>query len=180
MSVTAAAAVAAALGVTFSAQELPTTPWGDPDLRGVWVGSTLTPLERPSEYEGRQHLTEEEVAALEIAALAREERLLHRPAERAPAGGDVDYRPDGRLGADAFWFDEGTAWVPSGRTSLIGLAGAAVVTRLARNVLFEVGPLDPLSLIAATALLVGVALAANWLPARRAAGVEPVRALRTE
>ena len=64
--------------------------------------------------------------------------------------------------------------------SAIGLAGAAVVTRLARSVLFEVGPLDPLSFVGATALLVGVALAANWLPARRAAGVEPVRALRTE
>ena len=64
--------------------------------------------------------------------------------------------------------------------SAIGLAGAAVVTRLARNVLFEVGPLDPLSLVGATALLVSVALAANWLPARRAAGVEPVQALRTE
>ena len=64
--------------------------------------------------------------------------------------------------------------------SAIGLAGAAVVTRLARNVLFEVGPLDPLSLVGAAALLAGVALAANWLPARRAAGVEPVQALRTE
>ena len=64
--------------------------------------------------------------------------------------------------------------------SAIGLAGAAAVTRLARNVLFEVEPLDPMSLIGATALLIGVALAANWLPARRAAGVEPVQALRVE
>ena len=97
----------------------PRTPWGDPDLQGIWVGSTLTPLERPSEYQGRQFLTEEEVAALETAALAEEERQLNRPAERAAAGGDVDYRPDGSLGQDAFWLDEGTAWVPSGRTSLI-------------------------------------------------------------
>ena len=48
-----------------------------------------------------------------------QERLLNRPAERAPAGGDVDYRPDGSLGSDAFWLDEGTAWQPSRRTSLI-------------------------------------------------------------
>ena len=113
------AAAAAALGVIVSAQEAPRTPWGDPDLQGIWVGSTLTPLERPSEYRGREFLTEEEVAALETAALAEEEHLLKRPAERAPAGGDVDYRPDGSLGYDAFWLDEGTAWVPSGRTSLI-------------------------------------------------------------
>ena len=64
--------------------------------------------------------------------------------------------------------------------SAIGLTGAAVVTRLTRNVLFEVGPLDPLSLAGATALLIGGALAANWLPARRAARVEPVQALRIE
>ena len=115
----AAAAVAVACGLTVAAQDVPTTPWGDPDLQGIWVGSTLTPLERPPEYEGREFLTEAEVAALEIHALTEEERRMNRPAERAPAGGDVDYRPDGSLGADAFWFDEGTTWVPTGRTSLI-------------------------------------------------------------
>ena len=31
----------------------PQTPWGDPDLQGIWVGSTLTPLERPPQFEGR-------------------------------------------------------------------------------------------------------------------------------
>jgi putative ABC transport system permease protein len=64
--------------------------------------------------------------------------------------------------------------------SAIGLAGAAAVTRLARNVIFEVGLLDPVSLTGATALLIGVALAATWQPAPRAAGVEPVRSLRAE
>ena len=64
--------------------------------------------------------------------------------------------------------------------SAIGLAGAAGVTRLTRSVLFEVEPIDPISLAGATVLLLGVALAANWLPARRAAGVEPVHALRAE
>ena len=29
---------------------------GDPDLQGIWVGSTLTPLERPAEYQGRELL----------------------------------------------------------------------------------------------------------------------------
>ena len=38
------------------------TAWGDPDLQGIWVGSTLTPLERPARYEGREVLTEEETA----------------------------------------------------------------------------------------------------------------------
>ncbi len=67
---------------------------GRPGPAGDRVGSTLTPLERSSEYQGREFLTAEEVAALETAALAEEERLLKRPAERAPAGGNVDYRPD--------------------------------------------------------------------------------------
>ena len=115
----AATALAVALGAAVSAQEVPRTAWGDPDLQGIWVGSTLTPLERPSEYQGREFLREAEVAALEIAALEREERLLERPAERAPAGGDVDYRLDGSLGYDAFWLDEGTTWQSSRRTSLI-------------------------------------------------------------
>ena len=46
----------------------PTTSWGDPDLSGIWSpGYTLTPLERPDEFEGREFLTEEEVALLERA-----------------------------------------------------------------------------------------------------------------
>ena len=46
----------------------PRTPWGDPDLAGIWSpGYTLTPLERPDEFEGREFLTDEEVAALEGA-----------------------------------------------------------------------------------------------------------------
>ena len=47
----------------------PRTPWGDPDLQGIWgAGYILTPVERPDEYEGREFLTDEEVAALEGGA----------------------------------------------------------------------------------------------------------------
>ena len=48
-----------------AAADPPRTPWGDPDLQGIWTGSTLTPLERPKELAGKQFLTEEETAALE-------------------------------------------------------------------------------------------------------------------
>ncbi len=41
------------------------TPWGAPDLQGVWTGSTMTPLERRPEHAGKDVLTEEEAAALE-------------------------------------------------------------------------------------------------------------------
>ena len=39
------------------------TPWGDPDLQGVWSYATLTPLQRPAEVDGREHFTPEEVAS---------------------------------------------------------------------------------------------------------------------
>ena len=61
-----------------------------------------------------------------------------------------------------------------------GLAGAWAATPLAESMLFEVAPLDPVSLLGATAVLAAVALAATWLPARRAAGINPVDALRAE
>ncbi len=66
----AATALAVALGTGVSAQDAPRTSWGDPDLQGIWVGSTLTPLERPSEYEGRAFLTREEVTVIETEARA--------------------------------------------------------------------------------------------------------------
>ena len=114
-------AVAVALGGASAAgQEAPRTPWGHPDLQGIWVGSTLTPLERPAEYAGREFLTEAEIAALEGAAVAEDEALFERPAERTTAGGSVDWRADGSPGFyNNFWLDNGTAWAPSGRTSLI-------------------------------------------------------------
>ena len=62
----------------------------------------------------------------------------------------------------------------------VGLTGAFFFTRLLRKMLFEISPTDPLAYAAVTALLLFVALAASWLPARRAAKVDPVIALRAE
>ena len=42
------------------------TPWGDPDLHGIWTSSTYTPLERPDHLVGREFLTEEEHAELNL------------------------------------------------------------------------------------------------------------------
>jgi ABC-type antimicrobial peptide transport system permease subunit len=63
---------------------------------------------------------------------------------------------------------------------LIGFAGALVTARLFAGLLFGVGPADPVSLAAALVVLAAVALAATLLPARRAASVDPVVALRAE
>jgi predicted permease len=62
----------------------------------------------------------------------------------------------------------------------LGLVGALALTRVLRHFLFEVKPSDPLTFAIAPLVLVAVALLACWLPARRAARVEPMEALRCE
>jgi putative ABC transport system permease protein len=60
----------------------------------------------------------------------------------------------------------------------IGLAGALGVTRLLRTMLFGVTPFDPASFMGVSIGLTVIALAASYIPARRAARVDPVEALR--
>ena len=81
------------------------TPWGTPDLQGVWDFRTVTPLERPDEFEGKEFLTDEEAAEF----------------EQKLAETRVDRRPDeGNTGTyNQFWFDRGTRVVSDRRTSLI-------------------------------------------------------------
>ena len=62
----------------------------------------------------------------------------------------------------------------------IGLVGSLLVSRLLENLVFDVGTADPLTFIAMSLLLGTVALFACWLPARRAASINPVRAMRSE
>lgn len=63
---------------------------------------------------------------------------------------------------------------------LVGLLLASVATRTLRGLLYDTSAVDPASLLAASLLLVGAALAASWLPARRAARVDPMVVLRAE
>jgi predicted permease len=82
---------------------------------------------------------------------------------------------------------EATAWLILSDTArmaeiglAIGLVLAAVVARVESAVLFGVRPLDALSLIGALCILLAAMAAAAWLPARRAASIEPMQALRAE
>ena len=86
---------------------VPRTPWGDPDLQGLWNHGTITPLQRPEEYAGRELLTEEEIAA---ANLASETRAL---SERRS---ELTREQDVALAYNQFWWDRG---ISVGRTALL-------------------------------------------------------------
>jgi ABC-type antimicrobial peptide transport system permease subunit len=62
----------------------------------------------------------------------------------------------------------------------IGVVGALTLGRFLSGVLYDVQPTDPLTLVAVTTVLLAVAALASWLPARRAARVDPVVTLREE
>jgi len=73
---------------------------------------------------------------------------------------------------------KGTVLALSG--AALGLGGAIVLARGMESLLYGVAPLDPVSFAAAAALLLGVALAASYFPARRAALTDPTQSLRAE
>jgi putative ABC transport system permease protein len=64
--------------------------------------------------------------------------------------------------------------------AMIGLVVALVGTRWLAGALFNVGATDPVTLTTVTVLLLGVACIACWLPARRAAGIDPAEAIRMD
>ena len=98
----------------------PQTPWGKPDLMGVWDFRSITPMQRPEDLVDQEFLTEEEVANREQEAVDREIRLFNRAAQRTVAGANVDRGTEGAPGSyNNFWLDRGTNYVGTRRTSLI-------------------------------------------------------------
>ena len=116
VAVVASAAVAP---VAASGQEAaPRTPWGHPDLQGAYTNKTITPLQRPVEFAGRELLTAEEVANLEREAVERNAELLARPARRTKVTENLNVGAPGAPGYyNNFWLDEGAT--STGRTSII-------------------------------------------------------------
>ncbi|HUF76407.1 MAG TPA: FtsX-like permease family protein, partial [Longimicrobiales bacterium] len=82
-----------------------------------------------------------------------------------------------RSGEVAFAVVRRGAWMAA-LGIVVGLAAAWGLAGLLRQMLFGVEPQDPLTLAAVAAVLLAVTLLASWLPARRAARVDPVVALR--
>jgi len=66
----------------------------------------------------------------------------------------------------------------AGLGAALGLVGAMAASRLLRGLVFEIDPLDPVSILVAALLLVGVSVLASYLPARRAINVDPIATLR--
>jgi len=62
----------------------------------------------------------------------------------------------------------------------LGLAAALGLTRIIVSLLYDVSPTDPLTLMLVSLILIGVAALASWVPARRAAKIDPMEALRYE
>jgi len=104
-----------------SAWTVPRTPWGHPDLEGIWDSKTITPMERPAEAAGREYLTDEEVAALERQAEARFSTAIENSAG-ITLGGDRAERGTTRDVAQAYspvFISVGTKYVRTKRSSLI-------------------------------------------------------------
>ncbi len=63
---------------------------------------------------------------------------------------------------------------------LLGLLAAVFLGRLLEQALFEIRPVDPVTMVAVAAFLAVVALTASWVPARRATRVDPMESLRSD
>ena len=95
------------VGLAQDAAEAPRTPWGAPDLNGVWDFRTLTPFERPEELADQATWTEEEAAEFEAERLA----FFEIRDDQEPADIVGNY--------NQFWFDPGNAVSATNQTSLV-------------------------------------------------------------
>jgi hypothetical protein len=85
------------------------TAWGHPDLQGIWSFKTITPLERPAQFAGKEFLTEQEAVQLERQA------VLDNSDEDRPK----DAAQDVATAYNEFWMDRGDKIVRTRRSSLI-------------------------------------------------------------
>ena len=97
----------------------PRTPEGVPDLQGVYTFRTITPMQRPEQFEGRATLSPEEAAEFEAAENTRLNRDLFDPIAGAPSAGYAPRAEGGVLSYNEFWYERGVELTRDKRTSLI-------------------------------------------------------------
>src|SRR2546422_1723494 len=76
----------------------PRTPDGQPDFQGIWATATLTPVERPAEFAGKEFLTEQEAAEYERRTLEQVN------SDRRDGGAEADLRRN----YNEVWRDRGS------------------------------------------------------------------------
>ena len=152
----------------------------DPDL-GIWLPQTMDDYLAGPMAQPRLNavlLSGFALVALLLAAIGLYGALASTVGERTRELGirsALGATPS-RLRRDVL----GQALVVCGVGAVVGLAGALAASRLLTALLYDVSPTDPTALLGACALLLGVALAAVYLPARRATRIDPARALRAD
>ena len=152
----------------------------DPTL-GVWAGGTMNDYLAGPLAEPRLNallLSGFGVVALLLAAMglygvmaAAVRQRTHDMGVRMALGATA-----GRLRREVL----GAALAITAAGAVAGVVVAIATSRVLSAVLFEVSPTDPLTLSSACIAVLGVGLAAAYIPARRATRIDPVRALRTE
>ena len=95
------------------------TPDGQPDVSGTFTFRTLTPMQRPEQFEGRETLSPEEAAAFEASERRRQNRDLFDPETGQPSAGYQPRAEGGVLSYNEFWYERGIELTSDKRTSLI-------------------------------------------------------------
>jgi len=113
-AIVSALALAAASASAQASAKSPTwtparTAGGQPDLQGTWTNGTLTPLQRPPEFAGKEFFTEQEEAAFEQKRLQQNDVESGDDGKRGPA--DL-----ARRAYNGAWFDRGSHGVNTRRT----------------------------------------------------------------
>ena len=95
------------------------TPDGQPDISGIFTFRTLTPFQRPRQFEGQETLSAEEAAEFEASERTRQNRDLFDPETGARSAGYQPRAEGGVLSYNEFWYERGVDLTDDKRTSLI-------------------------------------------------------------
>jgi hypothetical protein len=87
------------------------TPWGDPDIQGIWNNVTATPLQRSTEFKDKANLSPEEAAAFSQRIIDRQKENEEKPIEQQPVGARTGY-------SATVWFETSNR-LSDNRTSLL-------------------------------------------------------------